>query len=344
MLQDKNKFPLFLSLAVFFVFVFVFVLDCIFCFCLCFCPWLYFLSLSLFLFLSFWWRGLLAGQVLGGQEIIHDGAAILSGKMWPQTSAILSTRHQLHQSCKSDLFHTHIICVNKHYKIWHFGPQSCLARPGRRRPQSCPPATFSPELQIWSLFLSLFLYLFLSLVCILLIADVCNLVLPPPFEAFHQSCKSDLLADIFDNLCEHYKIWHLNRGRPQSCPVATLPPFTPFPGPSTLRRFPRVANRISSQIYLLICINIIKFDILTHRRLQSCPAGTLKSFARVADEKSNSWKYMCKKIVNGKKFRHFNAGGKVGFMVCFGQNMWHFETQTSGPEKKQKNILPNHPS
>ena len=156
MLQDKNKFPLFLSLAVFFVFVFVFVLDCIFCFCLCFCPWLYFLSLSLFLFLSFWWRGLLAGQVLGGQEIIHDGAAILSGKMWPQTSAILSTRHQLHQSCKSDLFHTHIICVNKHYKIWHFGPQSCLARPGRRRPQSCPPATFSPELQIWSLFLSLF--------------------------------------------------------------------------------------------------------------------------------------------------------------------------------------------
>ena len=85
------------------------------------------LLLLLSLFLSFWWRKLLAGQVLGGQEIIHDGAAILSGEMWPQTSAILSTRHQ---SCKSDLFHTYIYSVKTN--IIRFDILD------RRRPQSCP--------------------------------------------------------------------------------------------------------------------------------------------------------------------------------------------------------------
>ena len=134
-LQDKNKFTLFLSLTVPLSFSLYFSLVCIF--------FLYsslFLFLSLFLslllllslFLSFWWRKLLAGQVLGGQEIIHDGAAILSGEMWPQTSAILSTRHQ---SCKSDLFHTYIYSVKTN--IIRFDILD------RRRPQSCP-ATLPP--------------------------------------------------------------------------------------------------------------------------------------------------------------------------------------------------------
>ena len=63
----------------------------------------------------------------------------------------------------------------------------------------------------------------------------------------------------------------------------------------------------------------MKFEILNVRNLvQPAPLEALPELQIQNQTRGNIY---VQKIVNDRKFWHFNAGGKVGFMVCLGQNM-----------------------